>query len=293
MKGFVCQEMQVQDAFSGNGDCSPSPIAMVTVACQGELVVKQHAAVEQHTYFRREHDKTEPVKVPECCKLEFLVECCKPSEDFSFHTCAKREDAFQEMSMPDEDFEVSRCNFHFNRFVLLAHPKVASDSVCETVFFNELFERGVKEIIKVCSAVRKPQISVVARDTIEDDVAACRQRFNQCLCKHTSTFVDLFETDKFKFETLFRVDALSVHNVAEEIYADARGFNVVGDGFDFICDAFERLLCCFCIPSSRFAPKVEIADKNEQLKHNQFRPFRISLATLPAGEKLPNLVMYS
>jgi hypothetical protein len=158
------------------------------------------------------------------------------------------------VTVTDKDSNlIADCHFHFQRVVSASLKERAGEP--DISFFQELDKCRVEEGIKVSLLVCKTQVGVISRNAIEVDLCDCGKRSDKVLGEKLSTFVDLFEPDKFQLIRLVRIDALAVNNVSEKehkysIYLEIRRYLRGLFGYSL------KASCCFAGVPSGSSPAV-------------------------------------
>jgi hypothetical protein len=111
---------------------------------------------------------------------------------------------------------IADCHFHFQRVISASLKERAGEP--DISFFQELDKCRVEEGIKVGLLVCKTQVGVISRNAIEVDLCDCGKRSDKVLGEKLSTFVDLFEPDKFQLIRLVRIDAFAINDVSKKEY---------------------------------------------------------------------------
>lgn len=264
LKFFVGQKFQLDDPLVLDDNASPDAVAVMTVAVQGELVMKQHAAVEKQVDVTRQSHESETMKMPECSHIErrlSCVECREPAEYFALNRLGRHEHGFQEVPMTYQNFEVTASDLDLERFVSFPVPKQSFNPAVQPTLTDELFEHSVEETVEVGLLMRKPEVSVIARDAVDSNLSAGAERSDHRIQEHLSTFVDLFEPYEFKLVSLIQVNAFSVHYVAEEVYPDNLRVSIGSDPYYLFRDSFNRCNCSLVIPTC--CPTTEMEIRNE------------------------------
>ena len=169
-------------------------------------------------------------------------------------------DTAKEMTVTYQDIEPTTSgHLHFERIVEASseEPRLDFDSS----FTKSLFNCCVKESIKVRLSVGNPQVSVVARHSINSQPTDVRQWYDKVVKEHECAFVDLFKAEKFEFVSLLRVNSFAVHNVAEKQDVDIVGLVGLDEGMKFGRYCCQRSACSLDIPSSSSSPEVKIRDE--------------------------------
>jgi hypothetical protein len=158
------------------------------------------------------------------------------------------------VTVTDKDSNlIADCHFHFQSIAFTSLKEGACEP--DILFFQELDKRRVEESVKVGLFVRKPQVGVISRNTIKMDLRDCGKRSDKVLGEKLSTFVDLFEPNKFQLIRLVRIDAFAINDVSEKEHE----YSVCLDVSCYLGDLFGDSLkasCCFAGVPSGSSPAV-------------------------------------
>jgi hypothetical protein len=192
---------------------------MMTVTREGEFVMSEHATVEQDKLVARNSKESESMEMPECRNFESCVVHCVSGQPRKYSPLRASKRKFcrcsDEVTVTDENSHlIASRHFHFQRVVPISLKERAREP--DIHFPQELDESCVEESIKVSLLVRKTQVCVVTGNAVQMDLSNCSERSDKVLGEKLSTFVDLFEPDKFQLIRLVRIDAFAINDVSEK-----------------------------------------------------------------------------
>ncbi len=172
-------------------------------------------------------------------------------------SCRDVGDASEKMTVPDKDIELATTRkFDLKRIVkfTIEEPRMNPNPP----FPQTLFNCRIEERIKVRFPVSNPQVSMIARDSVNRQLANIRQWNEKILEKYASAFVDLFKPEKFELVGLFRINCFAVHDVSEEEDEHIVWFVGLDERVDFLRDSSQRPTSCLRVPSCGPPSEVKV-----------------------------------
>jgi hypothetical protein len=161
------------------------------------------------------------------------------------------------MSVSYKNIELATTRkFHLKRIVELASEEPGMNF--NSPFPQTLFNCRIKESIKVRFPVGNSQVSVIAWDSVNCQLANTRQWDEKVVEKYVSAFIDLFKPEKFKLVGLFRINCFAVHDVSEKENENIVWLVGLDKRMDFSCDSSQRPTGCPYIPSCGPPSEVKV-----------------------------------
>ncbi len=182
-------------------------------------------------------------------------------------SCRDVGDTPEKMTVPDKDIELATTRkFHFKRVVefTIEEPRMNLNSP----FPQTLLDCRIKESVEVRFPVGDSQVSMIARNSVNCQPANTSQWDEKVLEEYVSTFVDLFEPEKFKLVGLFGINCFAVHDVTEEENENIVWLVGLNKRVDFSGDRSQRPTSCLCIPSCGPPSEVKVRDEEKKFHHN-------------------------
>jgi len=244
-----------------NNESTPNSVAVIAVAGQPVFVVGEHAAVQQNPATTGNCKEGEAMEVTKSCKVNRNASGTvgtEPSQHPALGgSCRDVSDAPEKMTVPDKDIELATTRkFHLKRIVELAseEPRMNLNSP----FPQTLFNCRIKESVKVRFPVSNFQVSVIARNSINCQLANTCQWDEKVVKEYVSAFIDLLKPKKFKLVGLFGINCFAVHDVSEEENENIVWLVGLDKRMDFSGDSSQRPTGCLCIPSCGPPSEVKI-----------------------------------
>jgi hypothetical protein len=244
-----------------NNESAPNPVAVIAITGQPILVVGEHAAVQQNPAIARNCKEGEAMEVTKCSKVNRNTSGtvrAEPSQSPALSgSSGIVSDTSKEMPVPYKDIELATTRkFHLKRIVEFTIEELGMNF--NSPFPQTLLDCRIKESIKVRFPVSNSQVSVIARDSVNCQLANTCQWDEKIFEKYVSAFIDLLKPKKFKLVGLFGINCFAVHDVSEEENEDIVWLVGLDERVDFLRDNSQRPTGCLCIPSCGPPSKVKV-----------------------------------